>query len=465
MWLLVALAALDAVLLWALLARSARGRERTGSLREDLRAGREEAARAARESRAELAGGLAAANETLAATLSSVGAVQRAQLDGLSASLTQLSESNRASLDHIRVTVDARVRELQEGNEKKLEEMRRTVDEKLQSTLERRLGESFRLVSTQLESVQKGLGEMQNLATGVGDLKRVLTNVKARGTWAEVQLGALLEEILAPGQYAKNVHVEPGAGEVVEYAVRLPGPRDEPGSCVWLPIDSKLPQEDYLRIQEAADVGDAEATRRAGDALARAIRLAAQDIHAKYVKPPHTTDFALMFLATEGLYAEVVRQPALLDELQRRSRVVVAGPTTLAALLSSLRMGFQTLAIEQQAAEVWRVLGGVKSEFAKFEDVLAKVKRQLDTASRTIDQTGVRTRAMERKLRAVEQLPEDEAELVLDLPASSDEPALEPAAGWAVEPGDELGLAPADEPAWQAATEAPEDGRGRSAQT
>ena len=300
--------------------------------------------------------------------------------------------------------------------------MRKTVDEKLHVTLERRLGESFKLVGDQLESVQKGIGEMQSLAAGVGDLKRVLTNVKARGTWAEVQLGALLDEILAPGQFEKNVHVEAGAAEVVEYAIRLPGPKDDPGSCVWLPIDSKLPQEDYIRIQDAADVGDVEATRQATEALARAIRLAAQDIHRKYVKPPHTTDFAVMFLATEGLYAEVVRQPALVDDLQQRYRVVVAGPTTLAALLSSLRMGFQTLAIEQQAVEVWRVLGGVKTEFARFEGVLAKVKRQLETASRTIDQTSVRTRAMERTLRAVEQLPGDEAERVLDLAAADAEP-------------------------------------------
>jgi DNA recombination protein RmuC len=208
---------------------------------------------------------------------------------------------------------------------------------------------------------------------------------------------------------------------VVEYAVRLPGPKDEPEACVWLPIDSKLPQEDYLRLQEAADSGDAEATQRAAEALARAIRLAAQEIHAKYVKPPHTTDFAIMFLATEGLYAEVARQPALVDELQHRYRIVVAGPSILAALLSSLRMGFQTLAIEQQAVEVWRVLGAVKTEFAKFGDVLDKVKRQLDTASRTIEQTGVRTRAMQRKLRSVEQLPEAEAEGVLDLTATVDE--------------------------------------------
>lgn len=428
-WVLLALTALNAVLLVALLARSARGaRGRADPLRDELRMGREETGRAARESRDELSRGLAAANDTLAVTLKSMGDVQRTQLDGIARSLKEFSESNQASLDRIRMTMDSRVRELQDGNEKKLEEMRKTVDEKLQTTLEKRLGESFKLVSDQLESVQKGLGEMQSLATGVGDLKRVLTNVKARGTWAEVQLGALLGEILAPGQFEKNVHVEAGAAEVVEYAIRLPGPKDEPGSCVWLPIDSKLPQEDYIRIQDAADQGDRDATQRATEALARAIRLAAQDIHRKYVKPPHTTDFAVMFLATEGLYAEVVRQPALVDDLQQRYRVVVAGPSTLAALLSSLRMGFQTLAIEQQAVEVWRVLGGVKTEFAKFHDVLAKVKRQLDTASRTIDQTGVRTRAMERTLRAVEQLPDDEAERVLDLAAVEETEPEEPVA-------------------------------------
>ena len=431
-WLLLALTALNAVLLVALLARSARGAQgRADPLREELRQAREEAGRAARESRDELSRGLAAANDTLAVTLKGMSDVQRAQLDGLSRSLKELSDSNQASLERVRGTLDASVHQLQEGNEKKLEEMRKTVDEKLHVTLEKRLGESFKLVSDQLESVQKGLGEMQSLATGVGDLKRVLTNVKARGTWAEVQLGALLGEILAPGQYEKNVHVEAGDAEMVEYAVRLPGPKDDPGSCVWLPIDSKLPQEDYIRIQDAADLGDVEATRLATEALARAIRLAAQDINRKYVKPPHTTDFGIMFLATEGLYAEVVRQPALVDDLQQNFRIVVAGPTTLAALLSSLRMGFQTLAIEQQAVEVWRVLGGVKLEFGKFGDVLAKVKRQLETASRTIDETHVRTRAMERKLRAVEQLPDDEAERVLDLAAPDDEPEpeeLEPGA-------------------------------------
>jgi DNA recombination protein RmuC len=421
LWLLLALVALEGALLVALFQRFRRGaRGGAAELRDELRMAREEAARSAAAQRDELARSLAASNEMLRASLAGVAEMQRTQLDGLAKSLRDMSAANEAALNAIRATVDLRVRELKEGNEKKLEEMRRTVDEKLQTTLEKRLGESFRLVSTQLESVQKGLGEMQSLANGVGDLKRVLTNVKARGTWAEVQLGALLEEILTPGQFERNVHVDPGSREMVEYAVKLPGPKDDPAACVWLPIDSKLPQEDYARIQDAADRGDAAATQLAADALARAIRVAAQDVHDKYVRPPHTTDFALMFLATEGLYAEVVRQPALVEDLQHRYRIVVAGPTTLAALLSSLRMGFQTLAIEQQAVEVWRVLGAVKSEFAKFGDVLDKVKRQLATATRTIEETGVRTRAMERKLRAVEELPQEESELLFGLPASAD---------------------------------------------
>jgi DNA recombination protein RmuC len=259
---------------------------------------------------------------------------------------------------------------------------------------------------------------MQSLATGVGDLKRVLTNVKARGTWAEVQLGAILEQILTPDQYEKNVCVRADSAERVEYAIRLPGAKDDPGACVWLPIDSKFPQEDYLRLQEAADKADPEAIQAATDALARTVRTAAKDIRDKYVNPPITTDFGIMFLATEGLYAEVLRQPALVEEFQQKYRVVLAGPTTLVAILSSLRMGFQTLAIEQRASEVWRVLGAVKAEFGKFGDVLEKVKRQLTTATRTIEQTGVRSRALERKLRSVERLPEAEASEMLALSSS-----------------------------------------------
>jgi DNA recombination protein RmuC len=262
---------------------------------------------------------------------------------------------------------------------------------------------------------------MQHLATGVGDLKRVLTNVKLSGTWAEVQLGAILEQILTPDQFERNVRVKPDSLERVEFAVRLPGPKDDPGACVWLPIDSKFPQEDYLRLQEAAERADPGAVQAATNSLARTVRSAAKDIHDKYISPPNTTDFAIMFLATEGLYAEVLRQPAIVEDLQHRFRVVVAGPTTLAAILSSLRLGFQTLAIGQRTVEVWRVLGAIKTEFAKFGDVLDKVKRHIDLAGQTIEKTGVRSRAIERRLRSVEKLTEPEALEILALPALDEE--------------------------------------------
>jgi DNA recombination protein RmuC len=365
--------------------------------------------------RQESAEGLRLALERLGEDFQRWGTGQQQQLEGMNQQLREIAQSQQTALERIRATFDERIRQLQESNEKKLEEMRRTVDEKLHDTLERRLGESFQLVSDRLEAVHQGLGEMQNLATGVGELKRVLSNVKVRGTWAEVQLGALLDQVLTSEQYGKNVNVRPDRLERVEYAVRLPGARGEAGSKVWLPIDSKFPQEDYLRLQEAADRGDAVAVQAATEALARSVRNAAREIHDKYIHPPETTDFGIMFLATEGLYAEVLRQPALLEELLQKYRVVVAGPTTLAAILSSLRLGFQTLAIEQRAAEVWQVLGAVKSEFRKFGEVLAKVQKHLHTASRSIEETGKRSRAIERKLIAVAQLPEAEAAAVLEL--------------------------------------------------
>ena len=339
--------------------------------------------------------------------------------------VTKSIDATQASLDRARVTLDQRVRELQEGNERKLDEMRRTVDEKLHDTLEKRLGESFKLVSDRLDTVHKGLGEMQQLATGVGDLKRVLTNVKARGTWAEVQLGAILEQVLTPEQYGKNVCIRPDTAERVEFAVRLPGPLDDPTTCVWLPIDSKFPQEDWLRLQDASDQGDVAAVQAASDALIRTVRGSAKEIHDKYVHPPASTDFAIMFLATEGLFAEVLRHPSVVSDLQQQYRVVVAGPTTLAAILTSLRMGFQTLVVEQRAADVWRVLGAVKTEFGKFGDVLDKVQRQLTTASRTIEETGQRSRAMEKKLRSAERLPEAEAAMVLELPVEDEADATD----------------------------------------
>jgi DNA recombination protein RmuC len=438
------------VLLWPILIvtvlaailslRASRGFQGVGKeVRDELRAGREEARAAGKELREEVSASLKSTADMLSKTLEAVGKAQQTDLEGMRRQLKELTESNQGALDRIATTLDARVKALQEGNEKKLDEMRVTVDEKLHDTLERRLGESFKLVSDRLEAVHKGLGEMQNLAAGVGDLKRVLTNVKTRGTWGEVQVGAILEQILAPGQYEKNVRVKGGSSETVEYAVRLPGPKSDPDACVWLPIDAKFPKEDYLRVQEAAERGDPEAVQRATDALARTVRMAAKDVHDKYVSPPNTTDFGIMFLATEGLYAEVVRQPTLVDELLQRYRVVVAGPTNLAAILTSLRMGFQTLAIEQRAAEVWKVLGAVKTEFAKFGGVLDKVGRQLKTASRTIEETGVRTRAMERRLRSVEQLPADEARRVLELPVPAEElEAEQTTAETAADEGEEI---------------------------
>ncbi len=386
------------------------------AVEEDLRKGREESAGAARNLREEVSTGLAALGESLSNTSANAAKLQQEQLTAFSTQLKELSEANTRALDQIRTTLDTRVKELQGENEKKLEEMRKTVDEKLQGTLERRLGESFKLVSDRLEAVQRGLGEMQNLATGVGDLKRVLMNVKSRGTWAEVQLGAILDQFLAPGQYQKNVQTKKGSPETVEFAIRLPGRPEDPDSSVWLPIDSKFPQEDWLRLQEASEEGDAEGVQKAADALARTLKLEAQKINEKYLDPPGTTDFGIMFLATEGLYAEALRQPELVPHLQERFRIVVAGPTTLAAILSSLRMGFQTLAIEKRASEVWEVLGAVKTEFGKFGEVLGKVKKQLGTASRTIDAAATRTRAMERRLRSVEELPDQEADSVLRLP-------------------------------------------------
>ena len=420
LWLILSGTVVTIVLTVVLLVRTSKAFQGAAKeLRDELRTGREEARNAGKELREEVATGMKSTNDTLFKTLESMGTLQQAQLEGMTKQLKELTDSNQGVLDRIRSTIDARVKELQEGNEKKLDEMRKTVDEKLHNTLEKRLGESFKLVSDRLEAVHKGLGEMQNLATGVGDLKKVLSNVKTRGTWAEVQLGAILEQILTPDQYKKNVRVKAESSEQVEYAVRLPGPKDDPGACVWLPIDSKFPQEDYLRLQEVSETADPETIQKAVEALNRTVRGAAKDIHDKYVNPPGTTDFGIMFLATEGLYAEVLRQPAFVEDLQTRYRVVVAGPTTLAAILSSLRLGFQTLAIEQRSAEVWRVLGAVKTEFGKFGEVLDRVKRQIDAASRTIDETGRRSRAMKKKLLSVEQLPVAEASTLLQL-ASAD---------------------------------------------
>jgi DNA recombination protein RmuC len=324
--------------------------------------------------------------------------------------IEEKSRSQQESIDNLHNVIDKHLKHLQESNEKKLEQMRQTVDEKLQSTLEKRLGESFKIVGDQLEAVQRGLGEMQSLATGVGDLKKVLTNVKTRGTWGEYQLGNILEQILTPDQYAKNVKPKERSDEIVEYAVRLPG--HDNSSQVWLPIDSKFPQESYIRLKDASEKLDTDAIEKASAELIRTIKKSAKDISDKYIDPPHTTDFAIMFLPTEGLYAEVVRQPGILDDLQHQ-RIVVAGPTNLSAILSSLSMGFRTLAIENRSSEVRKILSAVKTEFSAFGDVLSKVKTQLDRASGTIDKAGVRTRAMQKKLKDVEELPVEDSTKIL----------------------------------------------------
>jgi len=332
----------------------------------------------------------------------STGAQQRLG-DSLGQRLQDLIQRNEQRIGEMRGTLEQQLQTLQRDNAEKLDQMRVTVDEKLQSTLEARLGASFQLVSDRLEQVQRGLGEMQQLATGVGDLKRVLTNVKHRGGWGEVQLEAILEQTLTQDQYARGVKVRPDSGEMVDIAVRLPGrsPDDVP---VWLPIDSKFPSEDYERLLDAQEQGDVEGVRQQGAQLERAIRIQAKSISDKYIVPPHTTDFAVMFLPTEGLYAEVIRRPGLVDLLQREHRVVVAGPTTVTALLNSLQMGFRTLAIEQRSSEVWVLLGAVKSEFGKFAGILEKAEKQISTVGRSRGEASRKTRNIERRLRGVESL-------------------------------------------------------------
>ncbi len=332
--------------------------------------------------------------------------------DTLHQQLSALTESNAQRMAEVRATLEARIKDLQNDNAQKLEEMRKTVDEKLHATLEQRLGESFKLVSDRLDKVHQGLGEMQQLATGVGDLKRVLTNVKTRGTWGEVQLEILLEQMLTPDQYAKNVETVPASGERVEFAIRLPGAKEDAGQ-VWMPIDAKFPKEQYERLVDAAERADADGVATAGRELERAVRGEAKTIAEKYLSPPLTTDFAILFLPTEGLYAEVMRRPGLSDELQRTCRVTIAGPSTLSALLNSLQMGFRTLALEKRSSEVWQVLGAVKTEFGKFGEVLAATKTALERAAKNIDQAETRTRQMTRKLKSVEALPVENAQKLL----------------------------------------------------
>lgn len=433
-WLLVVLAAVNLVVLAWLALRRPAGDEARAELQTGLagltagnerleRELRREISESSRGGRQELSQTFATFQQTLVQQSAEAIRTQNTQIDAFAQQLTLLqkslsdtlntqlqglSESNARRLAEVRTTLEAQLQQLQQSNSSKLDEMRKTVDEKLQATLESRLGESFKQVADRLEQVHKGLGEMQTLAQGVGDLKHLLTNVKTRGMFGEAQLAALLEQVFAPDQYAAQIVTRPGSKNPVDFAIKLPG-RSDDGTPLWLPIDAKFPNEDYERLldaQQRADVAGAEA---AGKALENRIRLEAKSIAERYVEPPYTTDFAILFLPTEGLYAEVLRRPGLMEVLQREHRVTLAGPTTLMAIMNSLQMGFRTLALEKRSSEVWQVLGAVKTEFGKFGDVLAKVKTQTETVLNTLNSAEQRSRVMGKALRQVEALPEPEA--------------------------------------------------------
>ena len=434
--LLIALAVLQALALWQRRSAADDAQQRAiDTLRTDLaganerieRSLRGDIADSARGTRQELMQTLATFQDAVVKQASEATRTQNTQIDAfaqqlallqktlsdtLTLQLQGLSESNARRIGEVRTTLEAQLQQLQQANAQKLEEMRQTVDEKLQSTLEQRLGESFRQVAERLEQVHKGLGEMQTLAQGVGDLKHLLSNVKTRGMFGEAQLGSLLEQVFSPEQYAAQQVTRPGGREPVDFAIRLPG-RSDGQPVVWLPIDAKFPNEDYERLLAAQHAADAAGAEAAGKALEARIRAEAKSIAQKYVEPPHTTDFAILFLPTEGLYAEVLRRPGLMETLQREHRITLAGPTTLLAMLNSLQMGFRTLALEKRSSEVWQVLGAVKTEFGKFGDVLTKVRNQTQTVLNTLDQAQTRTNVMNRALKSVDALPDAQAQVLL----------------------------------------------------
>jgi DNA recombination protein RmuC len=435
-WLLIGLAVAGLVMLAVLLLRKPPAQD--GARAELLAAGerlerelRREISESSRGVRTELTHTLSTFQEALVRQGAETTRTQNTQIDAFAQQLTMLqktladtltlqlqslSESNARRMAEVRATLEGQLALLQQTNAAKLDEMRRTVDEKLQTTLETRLGESFRQVAERLEQVHQGLGQMQSLAQGVGDLQRVLTNVKTRGMFGEVQLEALLEQVLTPEQYGKQVETKPRSGQRVDFAVRFPG-RSADGAPVWLPIDAKFPREDYERLLDAHDRADQAAADSAARALEVRIRQEAKSICESYLCPPHTTDFAILFLPIESLYAEVLRRPGLMDLLQRDFRVTLAGPTTLLAMLNSLHMGFRTLALEQQASEVWKVLGAVKTEFERYGDWVARIKEQVQKASDTIDKAETRTKQMRRALKVVEALPEGQSQAMLPLAA------------------------------------------------
>jgi len=378
------------------------------TFRDEIGRSREENSRSAKAQREELNVSVLKLGEQISTTIGEISKRQKDQLDIFTKQLNTLTQSNEQKFDKLQEKVESQLKEIQDKNEKKLEEMRLTVDEKLHATLEKRLGESFKLVSERLEQVYKGLGDMQELARGVGDLKNVLTNVKTRGGWGEIQLENLIDQILTREQYEKNVITKKGSNDRVEIAIKFPGQSSGNNDPFWMPIDAKFPVEDYQRLLEAQDLANSIAIIEAGKAIESRIKGEAKKIAEKYIDPPNTTDFAIMFLPIEGLYAEVLRRPGLAEILQREYRVVVSGPTTLAAILNSLQMGFRTLAIEKRSSDVWKVLSIVKTEFGKFGDILEKTQEKLKQASDTIETAKVRSRAIERQLRDVQELPANE---------------------------------------------------------
>jgi len=395
MWRKRAEPSVDLTPLLARLEAIERAQERTErGIREEIGRNREEAARDSSGLRQEVQSALAA----------QLGPIRTE----LAAELARLTETTGKKLDAVRDVVQERLKSLQDENTQKLDQIRHTVDEQLQSTLEKRLGESFQIVSDRLEQVHRGLGEMQTLAAGVGDLKKLLSNVRARGAWGEVQLGMLLEQLLTPDQYGANVATT-GTSERVEFAIKLPG--SEPEGCVWLPIDAKFPKEDYERLLDAVDRADASAIEESSRQIELRVRQCAKDISQKYIEPPKTTDFAIMYLPTEGLYSEVLRRPGLVEALQQKHRVTVSGPTTLAAILNSLQMGFRTLAIQKRSSEVWEVLSTVKTQFGKYADILDKVQEKLRQADIVVEDGLRRTRVIQGKLKSVEELPAAASEI------------------------------------------------------
>jgi DNA recombination protein RmuC len=380
--------------------------ERTDrSVRDEIAGFRAEIQTRAHQERSEMAGSLISFGDSVQARMAEIAGLQRCQLEGFAAQLSVLTATNEQKMDAVRRIIDERLKQIQEDNTRQLDRMRETVDEKLQGTLEKRLGESFKQVSERLELVHQGLGDMRNLANGVGDLKKVLTNIKTRGTWGEVQLGTLLEEILAPEQYAQNVRIQEHSNEAVEFAIKLPGQGDKDGDHVWIPVDAKFPVEDYFRLLSAQENADTVAADEASRLLETRIKNEARDIFKKYIAPPKTTDFGIMFLPSEGLYAEIIRRTALVSVLQREYHVVVSGPSTFAAFLNSLQMGFRSLAIQKRSGEVWKVLGEIKTEFDKFGLTLDAVRKKLEQATNSMDDVQKKSRTIQRKLRSVQGLP------------------------------------------------------------